>query len=138
VKGKPGFLRFCEEQGSGNSLLKAASYLMHEAGFGKVREFLLAHSNLIVQDDSGVPLKYFENASWNIRLCGPYLGPIDTFKKYWQADLAAESNRNAPAPLPFGFGYQWQPSRSSLIIATRKETRLSRFEPGQPDRAATR
>ena len=121
VKSQPGFLRFCEQQGDGVSLLKAASYLMHEPGFSRVRDFLLGQSDTILQDDSGIPYRYFEPQLWDLHFCGPYLGPIDTFKKYWQADLADAYAHSASAPLPFGFGYQWQPDRSNLIIARRKE-----------------
>ena len=127
VKSTPGFLQFCARQGNGVSMLKAASYLMHEPGFSRVREFLLAKSNMILQDDSGIPLRFLERPDWNIRYCGLYVGPIETFKKYWQPDLAAESARSAPTPLPFGFGYQWQPNRSGLMIVTRKDTNTGRL-----------
>ncbi len=126
IASKPEFLRFCEQQSPGESLLKAASYLMFEPGFGKVRDFLLAKSELILQDDSGIPFKFFERGNWEIRFCGPYLGPIDTFKKYWQPDLAEQSSKSVPVALPFGFGYQWQPSRSNLMIVTRREAQFSR------------
>jgi len=121
IKAKPGFLRFCEKQGRGVSLLKAASYLMHEFGFSRVREFLLAQSDAIVQDDSGIPLRFFDDQNWTIRYCGRYVGPINVFKQYWQPDLAGAYSRVFPSPLPFSFGYQWQPNRSDLMIATRLE-----------------
>ena len=41
LKRNPGLLRFCESLGPSNSLLKAASYLLHEGGFVKARNFLL-------------------------------------------------------------------------------------------------
>ncbi|MDB6147458.1 MAG: hypothetical protein JWO45_1122, partial [Spartobacteria bacterium] len=129
VKAKPGFLRFCEEQGHGVSLLKAASYLMHEPGFLRVRDFLLGHSEMIVQDDSGIPLRFFRGQEWDARYCGQYTGPIEVFKKYWQSDLADEYARNAFALLPFGFGYHWQPNRSDLMILTRQNGNISRARP---------
>lgn len=120
IKSVPGFLKFCEKQAPGVSLLKASSYLMHEGGFARVREFLLAASKLIVQDDSGIPMRYFEDSKWNIRYCGNYLGPTPTFKQFFQPELAKSYAAANPAPLGFGFGYQWQPNRSSLIIAVQK------------------
>jgi hypothetical protein len=119
IKSKPGFLRFCEKQGHGVSLLKAASYLMHENGFSLVRDFLLTRSDVLVQDDSGIPLRFFEEDNWSLRYCGRYVGPINVFNKYWQSDLADAYARVTPAPLPFSFGYQWQPNRSDLLIAAR-------------------
>lgn len=117
IKSRPGFLRFCEQEARGVSLLKAASYLMHEPGFSQVREFLLGHSSLILQDDSGIPLRFLAEKQWDVRYCGRYAGPIDIFKKYWQPDLADIYAREDIPPLPFGFGYQWQPDRSDVMIA---------------------
>jgi len=126
IKSKPSFLRFCERQGRGVSLLKAASYLMHESGFSRVRGFLLGQSDLIVQDDSGIPLRFFERLNWQMQYCGQYNGPIDVFRQYWQPDVADAYARNPALPLPFGFGYRWQPNRSDLIIATRVEPEIRR------------
>ena len=118
IKSNPGFMKFCRQQGVGVSLLKAASYLMHEESFSVVREFLLTHSKVILQDDSGIPRGFFDDQKWNIRYCGQYAGPIELFKKYQQPDLASSFATSAPAPLDFGFGYQWHPSRASLMIAS--------------------
>lgn len=120
IKSTPGFMKFCQKQAPGVSLLKASSYLMHEAGFTKVRDFLLTESKMILQDDSGIPARNFEPDKWNIRYCGNYLGPIATFKQFWQPDLANNYRTTTVAPLGFGFGYEWRPDRSSLIIAIRK------------------
>jgi len=120
IKSEPGFIKFCEKEAPGLSFLKATSYLMHESGFETVRDFLLTRSKVILQDDSGIPRKYFDDSKWNIRYFGKYLGPIPTFKKYWQPDLANDYARTAPAPLGFGFGYEWRPDRSALMVATRK------------------
>src|SRR5213592_3013764 len=87
IKSTPGFIKFCERLGSGSSFLKSSSYLMFENGFGTIRNFILAHSNRIVQDDSGIPLAYVEPNKWNLRLFGNYLGPIELFKQHFQAKL---------------------------------------------------
>lgn len=120
IQSSPGFLKFCEQQGSGVSLLKAASYLMHGGGFSTVRDFLLTHSKLILQDDSGIPARYFAADRWTLRYFGHFSGPTDLFKQYPQPELQNLYYETYPAPLEFGFGYQWQPSRSNLLIATPK------------------
>lgn len=120
IRAQPGFVRFCEAQGPGVSLLKAASYLLHENGFSEAREFLLRQSRLILQDDSGIPHRFFLPAKWQLRYCGRYVGPIELFKQYPQPDLVARHAQTLAVPLEFGFGYQWQPARSSLLIATPK------------------
>ena len=120
VKANPGFMKFCEQQGQGVTLLKAASYLMHSNNFSQVRDFLLTHSRLILQDDSGIPFRFFAADKWNLRHVGRYIGPINRFLEHGQLDLAKQNGASNPPPLDFSFGYQWQPSRSSLMIATPK------------------
>ena len=120
IKVNPNFMRFCEQQGSGVSLLKAASYLMHSDNFSQVRDYLLTHSKMIVQEDSGIPYRYFARNKWDIRFHGHYIGPINRFLKHGQLDLAKDANASHPAPLPFSFGYQWKPSQSAVMVATPK------------------
>ncbi len=120
IKVNPNFLKFCEQQGQGVSLLKAASYLMHSDNFSQVRDFLLTHSKVILQDDSGIPYRNFAKDKWDIRFYGRYIGPIPRFLKYGQLDLNKDNVHASPTMLPFSFGYQWKPSQSSLIVATPK------------------
>ncbi|MFL6590772.1 MAG: hypothetical protein ACJ8M4_11440 [Chthoniobacterales bacterium] len=113
------FLKWCAGQGPGNSLLKAASYLMHTEGFAGVRNFLLNNSRVIIQDDSGIPLRAFPK-NWKVDFYGHYV-PHEEFLKYQQPDLAAIYNRQPPPPdLGFAFGYHWQKDRGLLMLATRK------------------
>lgn len=121
VQANPGFMKFCEAQRRGLTLLKAASYLMHGGNFGRVRDFLLNRSSVILQDDSGIPYRFFDPNHWTLRHCGRYVGPIEIFKQHAQPNMAAAFARSMPAPLDFGFGYQWQANRSSLVIARPKE-----------------
>jgi len=120
IKSTPGFLKFCERFGIGSSFLKSSSYLMFEEGFATIRNFILAHSNRIVQDDSGIPLAYFDPAKWNLRLFGNYLGPIELFKQYYQPKLQELFAQSNPPPLDFGFGYRWNYKEANLLVAERK------------------
>jgi hypothetical protein len=124
IRNRPGLVSFCTQLGRGRSLLKAASYLMHLGSFTSARDYLLGHSSVIVQDDSGIPVKNFVPAGWGMRYFGRYPGPIDLFKQHYQFDLAAAYLRSHPPDLPFGFGYRWKPSESSLILATARGASL--------------
>ena len=118
--GNSPFLKWCAGQGPGLSLLKAASYLMHTEGFAGVRNFLLEHSRVIIQDDSGIPLKAFPK-NWSVDCYGRYVPHAEMFGKYHQPDLAAIYNREPPPPeLGFAFGYHWQKDRGLLMLAKRK------------------
>jgi len=113
------FLRWCAQQGPGMSLLKAASYLMHTDGFSNVRSFLIENSRILVQDDSGIPLRALDER-WRLRFFGNYVAPIELFQKHYQPDLAAVYARSNPAELGFAFGYHWQPDRGMLMLGFRK------------------
>ena len=101
-------------------MLKAASYLMHGGGFEKARNFLLKHSDVIVQDDSGIPFRYFEPANWTVRMFGHYQRPIEIFQRHAQPALAEAYQKSLPPELPFSFGYRWHPRESGLVLARPK------------------
>jgi hypothetical protein len=117
--GSSGFLKFCSQFGVGCSFLKASSYLMFESGFNRIRDFILDHSNTIVQDDAGIPLNYLNHDRWNVRVFGSYIGPIEIFKQHYQPKLTEIYQQSGPPPLDFNFGYRWNYKESNLIIATR-------------------
>lgn len=118
--GKSAFLSWCAAQGPGLSLLKAASYLMHGEGFAGVRNFLLDRSRVIIQDDSGIPLRSFTKG-WTVDCYGRYVPHVEMFGKFRQPDLAAIYAKDPPPPeLGFAFGYHWQPDRGLLMMARRK------------------
>ena len=118
IKDNPAFMAFCAKQGQGNGFLKAASYLMHGSNFNTVRDFLLANTRNVIEDDSGVPYRFFHPEHWMVGVYGYYPGPINLFKQHFQKDLHGAFNAGEVPKLPFGVGYQWRPGSSSLIVAT--------------------
>jgi hypothetical protein len=113
-----GFLKFCATLAPGDSLVKSASYLLHSGGFSKVREFLLANSAAMVQDDSGIPLTYYDPRKWDLHPFGRYLGPISIFPGAYQARYA-ELFRKA-RPIDFGIGYRHRSAESNLLLVVKK------------------
>jgi hypothetical protein len=120
-----GFLKFCERLGTGDSFVKSASYLMHSDGFSKVRDFLLTRSASIVQDDSGIPVRFFDPADWKVHPFGRYIGPIGIFRNRHQAKLRELFNNGTPNRLDFGIGYRWRPRESNLLLAVRRKSAMS-------------
>lgn len=120
IRNEPGFMKFCEALGTGRSLVKAAAYHLHTGEFSTVRDFLLTHSATLVEDDSGIPLRGFDTAKWNLRYFGAYPGPLETFQQYHQPEMTAAYQEARMPALPFGFGYRWQAREASLILATPK------------------
>jgi hypothetical protein len=120
LKADQAVFRFCNSLGPTNSFLKAASYLLHQNGFTIARNYLLRVSASILQDDSGIPIRYFTPERWTLRFFGSYTGPIDLFKNLYQPDLSQYYATSLPKPLTFGFGYQWNLHNANLILAARK------------------
>jgi hypothetical protein len=116
-----GFLKFCEGLGQGDAFVKSASYLMHSDSFSSVREFLLEHAAAIVQDDTGVPVRFFKREDWDVRPYGRYLGPIPLFYGRYQSQMAELFKKGHSTPIDFGVGYRWRPNESNLIIATKQQ-----------------
>ena len=73
---------------------------------------------VIVQDDSGIPVRYFPPQEWNLRLYGAYTPPLNLFKEYYQPDLADLYQRTPTKSLDFGAGYKWNYKEATLIVAT--------------------
>jgi hypothetical protein len=110
-----GFLKFCATLAPGSSLIKSASYLLHSRHFTTVRDFLLANSAMIVQDDSGIPLGDYDPRKWRFFPFGRYAGPIAKFPGTYQPKYA-ELFRNSQ-PMDFGIGYRWRSFESNLLLS---------------------
>jgi hypothetical protein len=120
---RSGFLAFCGKLGVADSFIKSASYLLHGGGFSKARSFLLEHSATILQDDSGIPLVYFDPKKWRLQPFGRYVPPLSIFPHAYQPRMA-ELFRKAP-PLEFGLGYRWRKNESNLLLAQKLQTGTS-------------
>lgn len=118
LKKNPNTRRFLQRlDTSFATYIKAASYLMHKKYFTVIRNTILAKSDVILQDDSGVPFKLFDPEVWDITLYGKYSRPIELFKDYFEEDLFAAYQKSSQ-PLLFHIGYN---SESNLLFAVRKK-----------------
>jgi hypothetical protein len=116
-----GFMHFCVRLGTGDVFVKSASYLMHRDHFSEVRNFLLEHSRVLLQDDSGIPVARFDQARWQLHLFGHYSGPIGLFANKYQSKLAHLFERDHVEPIEFGIGYRWRPQTSNLMLAVKTD-----------------
>jgi hypothetical protein len=112
-----GFLKFCATLAPGDSLIKSASYLLHSGSFSTVRNFILANSAAIIQDDSGIPLGDYGARKWRFFPFGHYAGPISKFPARYQQSYAELFQR--AQPLEFGIGYRWHAHESNLLLSVR-------------------
>lgn len=105
-----------------STYLKSASYLMHRPTFSIIRNIILDNSEIVLQDDSGIPIKYFDTKKWDLTFYGDYKFPISLFAERHQEDLKevyANGGTNVK-PLPFGIGYQYHKGTSNLMKAVKK------------------
>lgn len=100
---------------------KAASYLMHDSHFSGTRDWILGNCRAVVQDDSGIPFRYYTSSNWDVRLFGNYEAPIGLFEKHLQTDLReAYRSPGIIPPVPFGSGYHLRAEQANLQVATRR------------------
>ena len=95
---------------------------MHKTYFSKIRNLVLERSNYLLQDDSGIAMRYFQKDKWHFTYYGTYRRPINLFAKQYQPELTiAYHDTLRPArPLPFGTGYNWRQTDSNLLLAKRR------------------
>ncbi len=112
------FLSFLRRMGPFTTFMKSASYVMFDSKASAARQFVLDQSRYIVQEDSGIPLKFFEPSLWDLRFYGRYIKPISAFSQDYQEALASNYKADKKIkPLPFGFGYYFKPGEANLMFA---------------------
>jgi hypothetical protein len=73
---------------------------------------------VMVQDDTGIPLAYYDPQKWDLQPFGHYVGPIAVFRGMYQPKYAALFKNSQP--IDFGIGYRWRPNQSNLLLAVKK------------------
>ncbi|GAB3240914.1 hypothetical protein GCM10027346_35840 [Hymenobacter seoulensis] len=118
---KEAALTYVRNLGPLTTYVKSATYLMHKPYFSKVRNLILERSNYVLQDDSGIAMKYFQPTDWQFTFYGTYKRPINLFAKFYQPALTTAylDSVSKPRPLPFGTGYNWRQNDSNLLLAQR-------------------
>lgn len=102
-----------------NCMLKASSYKLHQVEFKQLRQFMLDNCQLILQDDTGMPVKLLENKGNEIEIFGNYVNPYGSeFKPYYQKELAylykIQQNKTK---LDFCFGYGCDKIEANILIS---------------------
>ncbi len=117
-----------------NTILKAAVYLFHNDDYDAVRRYVLERSDLIVQDDSGLPYRLFDAATWEEHLFGTYtrIPPLGGIPDPPQQPLLARRFRERSEPLafPYGYGVLQGKGKSNLRLFVKKSLRAEMPPPG--------
>ncbi len=115
-------LKFIKDMPQKVTLVKSASYLLHTESFTTIRKLITEESIAVLQDDTGVPYKYFLPTTWDLQLYGKYAKPIADFNYGYQPDLQAKFTKDAAQvkAINFTFGYHWWTDNSSILYFKRK------------------
>ncbi len=117
---KPQFQTYLASMTDMITFAKAASYCMHGSDFSMIRNVCLK-AKAVLEDDTGIPYRYFKQDEWNVSLYGKYTKPVKDFHYGFQPDLdsAYRLGKNVK-PLNYSIGYHWRDGLSSFILAVRK------------------
>jgi hypothetical protein len=117
----PEFVDYLKSLAPTTTLIKSASYLLHNELFRTMGRTIAEVSGVIVQDDTGLPYATLAKG-WDLKLYGRYGVPIKPFGGAYQPELSKVWKAQQPGPLPFTFGYQYNDSRderSHVMVARR-------------------
>lgn len=121
---KTAFRHYLDSLNGYFAFAKSASYLMHYDYFSIIRTSILERATGMMQDDTGIPYKYFDPEKWDVTLYGKYIKPVKpfAFAKFVQKDLMAKYKIDSShiEKLPFSLGYNQLPNKTNLLIARRK------------------
>lgn len=114
-----GFLAYLGGLKGVTTYFKATSYMTHHTDFSMIRDQVLAKSAAILQDDSGIPYRYFRDQPWRVQLYGEYVRPYGSFRWLEQPDLRKAYAEPDRKPLNFQIGYGFRRMPSNLLFASR-------------------
>jgi len=125
----PQFVKYSAGLKGAVTLLKATSYMTHRDEFSTIRNLILANSQAVLQDDSGIPFHFFNPDVWKVQLYGEYTRPYGSFRYLIQSDLQKAYHDPGARPLPFRIGYGYGKVNSNLQLARRTAQTAAQSRP---------
>jgi hypothetical protein len=127
TENKP-FQAYIQSLKGATTMFKSTSYMLHRKEFSLIRNLVLENSAAILQDDSGIPYRWFGPDVWKVQLYGDYDHPYGSFKYMEQVDLRKAYKQPGTKPLPMHVGYGYRKITSNLLLARRVEP-VAKVEP---------
>lgn len=113
-----------------STLIKSASYALHDQNFSKIRSFILDNTNCILQDDTGIPFNFFRQ-NWDIHIFGTYTKPtLPVFRSFKQNSLSEYYSKYKAEPIPFPIGYGYIKRTPNLIFTVSVKKVVERWVKG--------
>lgn len=115
------FSRLIQRQEALNVYMKSAEYLLHTDEFSTFRKLLLKKAHTLLQDDSGIPIRFLTSDTWDVRLFGQYKSVLAAYSHWLQDDLVAAFAKGKNVdPLDFNLGYSSNTDGGCLILGSRR------------------
>ncbi|MCW5911008.1 MAG: hypothetical protein KIT62_08035 [Cyclobacteriaceae bacterium] len=121
---RPELVTFITQRAPFNTFVKSASYLMHNKYFTGIKNLVLAHTENLFQDDTGIPYKDFKkNLGFTVQFYGEYVKPVKDFgDARYQPDLdSAFKASTTRQKLPFSLGYHWGTAKQHYILVRKSK-----------------
>jgi len=129
-KQKPEFFTFVSNFGNKVAYIKSASYLMHSDEFSTCRNIMLRQCTKILQDDSGIPYRFFKKNNFETALYGTYTKTTKDFTYGFQQDLKdAVAESDYYNTLDFRLGYNEWNNETVLMYAIKGNKPIAYTEP---------
>ena len=119
LNANPAMLKFLDRLTGATTMFKSTSYMPHHATFSTIRDKSLKASAAVLQDDSGIPYRFFAAPGWRVQLFGEYTKPYGSFAYMAQPDLRKAYEAPTRKPLAFRIGYGFSKVESNLQFARR-------------------
>lgn len=124
------FRPFLDRLGTFNVYMKSTQYLPHLDDFALLTAELLAQGQTLLQDDSGLPLRFFPEKSWQLHYFGTYTQTLPAYSEFFQESLRQAFASQPDLPfLDFALGYHTRIGGSCLIWAERRERAQDQVSP---------
>lgn len=117
----PEFEKFVMKFKNRVAYMKSASCVLHNKPFATMRKLVLGCKQ-IIQDDTGVPFRYFDTTHFSITLYGTYTSTIKDLGWCLQKDLVIALKKSPyNKDLPFRISYNGNYGEGMLLHAVRKK-----------------
>jgi hypothetical protein len=121
LKADPSLLAHLSAKGKVAAMTKAASHLLWNDHFSMIRDWLIAHTDWMVSDSTGIPPRYAQPAGYSQDTYGTFDGPAP-FGLYDDKDASDFKHLFSSEPareLAFRYGYPDRDGHAHLIVTRR-------------------
>jgi len=119
-------LKYLKSKGKVAVMTKAASFLLWWDDFSQIRDYLLANTQWMISDASGIPLRYADKAGFELITYGDFTGPYFTQDPIGARKELIKLWTDEPhRDLPFRFGYPDKDKHNHLMVMQPKSSARS-------------